>query len=431
MGKTGGNGRTRYSLRYGGGTVDVTVPDASLEAVLLPRGAAGASGPGEVRRALAHPIGTPRLRDIVRPGERVAVVTSDITRPMPSATVLPEILAELDAAGVCRRDVTVVFALGSHRLHTEEEKRRLVTDAVYETVRCVDSDGHDCVRLGVTSRGTPVDIFAPVAAADRVVCLGNIEYHYFAGYSGGMKAIMPGVSTRDAIQANHSRMTLDAAGPGRLDGNPVREDIEETARFLRVDFIVNVVLDEKKKIVRAFAGHPVGAHREGCAFLDGLYGVPVARRADIVVVSPGGLPKDINLYQAHKALDNAGRAVREGGVVILVAACPDGLGEAVFERWIRRSTTPDAMVAAIRERFELGGHKAAAIAMVRRRARIFLVSELDPGLAARIFMEPMKDVGTALARAFEALGPDARVILMPCGGSTLPCVATEGGTQTS
>jgi nickel-dependent lactate racemase len=408
--------------------VNVTIPDACLEGVLLPRGAdADADGPGQVRRALREPIGAPRLRDIVHPGERVTVVTSDITRPIPSAVVLPEVLSELDAAGVRRRDVTVVFALGSHRKHTQEEKRRLVSDAVYETVRCVDSDGGDCVRLGVTSRGTPVDVFAPVAAADRVVCLGNIEYHYFAGYSGGMKAIMPGVSTRDAIQANHSLMTLDAAAPGRLDGNPVREDIEETARFLRVDFIVNVVLDEKKRIIRAFAGHPVRAHREGCAFLDGLYGIPIARRADIVVVSPGGFPKDINLYQAQKALDNAGRAVREGGVVILVAACPDGLGEEVFAHWILRSTTPDAMVAAIRERFELGGHKAAAIAMIRQRARIFLVSELDPGLTVRCFMEPRKDVDAALAAAFAALGPDARVLLMPCGGSTLPRVAPEGG----
>ncbi|MGI6169136.1 MAG: nickel-dependent lactate racemase, partial [Christensenellales bacterium] len=307
-------------LGFGKEYVEVDIPEKNLLAVLQPNELEVAlRGEQEVIRALSEPIGTPRLRDIVKKGEKIAVVTSDITRPMPSSVVLPPLLEEMQAAGVSLEDVTVVLALGSHRFHTEEEKRYLVGDEVFDKVRVIDGDPSNCVHLGVTKMGTPVDIVAQVANADRIVCLGNIEYHYFAGYSGGAKAIMPGVSTREAIQSNHSRMVLPEAKAGALEGNPVREDIESVTDFLTIDFILNVVLDEKKTIIRAEAGHHVQAHRAACAFLDSLYKVKIPRRADIVVVSPGGYPKDLNMYQAQKALDNARHAVRDGGIIVWLA----------------------------------------------------------------------------------------------------------------
>ena len=219
-----------------------------------------------MRQALASPIGTPRLRDLVRPGEKIAIVTSDITRPMPTWVVMPPLLEELYSAGVRPEDITLVFALGSHRPHTEAEQRHLAGEQAFAQITCVDSDVTDCVHVGVTARGTPVDIDRRVAEADRRICLGNIEYHYFAGYSGGAKAIMPGVSTRAAIQSNHSRMVEADARAGKLAGNPVREDLEEAAAMVGVDFILNVVLDAHKEIIRAVAGDVTAAHRAGCAF---------------------------------------------------------------------------------------------------------------------------------------------------------------------
>ena len=324
------------------------------------------TGEAEVRRALMEPIVSARLSEIVKSGEKVVIVTSDITRPMPSKTVLPPVMEELLRAGARYEDITVVFALGSHRKHTEEEMRYLVGDDIYEKVRCVDSDVDRCRMLGTTSMGTPVEIFEEVADADRVICLGNIEYHYFAGYSGGAKAIMPGVSTRAAIQANHSAMVREGAMAGALDDNPVRQDIDEVVKFVPIDFIVNVVLDEKKTIIKAVAGHYLHAHREGCRFLDRLYKVRIPEKADIVITTPGGFPKDINLNQAQKALDNAKHAVRDNGVIILLASCSEGYGEKVFERWINTSDSPDSLIERIRTNFELGGHKAAAIALVER-----------------------------------------------------------------
>ncbi|MCX7922904.1 MAG: nickel-dependent lactate racemase [Clostridia bacterium] len=378
------------------------------------------TGADEVNRALSNPIGTGRLSQIVKPGEKIVIITSDITRPMPSKVVLPPLLEELAAANINFEDVTVVFALGSHRKHTEDEKKYLVGEEVYNKVKCIDSDPSDCISMGVTTRGTPVEIFSVVAKADRRICLGNIEFHYFAGYSGGAKAIMPGVSTRAAIQANHKAMVKDAARAGALDDNPVRTDIEEVVKFVPIDFIVNVVLDEKKNIIKAVAGHHVHAHREGCKFLDSLYKVEIPQKADIVITTPGGYPKDINLYQAQKALDNSKHAVRDGGIVILLAACTEGLGEEVFERWMTNAKSMDSMIEDIQKNFELGGHKAAAIALVNKKAKIFVVSDMEKEFVKKLFMEPFDDMNEALKKAFEELGGDAKVLLMPYGGSTLP-----------
>ncbi|MDD4494948.1 MAG: nickel-dependent lactate racemase [Eubacteriales bacterium] len=376
----------------------------------------------EVERAISNPIGTPLLENIVKPGEKVAIITSDITRPMPSSKVLPAVIDRLAKAGVKYGDITVVFALGNHRCHSEEEKIKLAGSEVYNKVKCIDSDRSNFVMAGYSSQGTPFEIFRPVFEADRRICLGNIEFHYFAGYSGGAKAIMPGVSTRNAIQANHSKMVLDAAKAGKLDGNPVREDIEEVAKFAPIDFIVNVVLDEKKRIVKAFAGHHVTAHREGCKFLDTLYSIDIPERADIVIVTPGGFPKDINLYQAQKALDNAKHAVKDGGIVIFVAECTEGLGEEVFERWIMEMTCVDDLIDRVCTCFELGGHKAAAIALVQKKADIYMVSALKDELLEKMFITPFKTVEQALDKALEVKGKDAGIIVMPVGGSTLPSV---------
>lgn len=409
-------------LGYDTSYQEVEIDDHSLIQVLQPNPVESFRGPAEeIIHALQNPIASSRLRDIVKPGEKVAVITSDITRPFPTALVLPHVLEELQTAGVRRDDITVVLGLGIHRQHTDAEREKIIGMPLTE-IHCLDSDPGDCVHLGCTSRGTPVDVFRPVAEADRRVCLGNIEYHYFAGYSGGAKAIMPGVSTHAAIQNNHRMMIREEAAAGRLDGNPVREDIEEATEFLPIDFILNVVLDDKKQVVKAVAGHHRQAHREGCRFLDRLYQVKIPRLADIVVTSPGGFPKDLNVYQAQKALDNAKHAVKPGGIVVLVASCKEGLGEKVFERWINESKNPRDLIERINRHFELGGHKAAAIAMVQEKARVYLVSDLEPSLVEKLHCTPFKNCSDAVSQAFKELGSQAEVIVMPAGGSTLPVV---------
>lgn len=196
----------KYAFGFGKETVYIDLPEKNVIAELRPNEAEiDLTGEAEVIRSLREPIDNRRLRDIVHPGEKIAIVTSDITRPLPSYKILPCVLDELSEAGIPDEDIVIAFGLGSHEGHSEERKRRIVGDKVYDRIRCIDSDVNDFVHMGVTRRGTPVDIFTPVANADRRICLGNIEYHYFAGYSGGAKAIMPGVSTREAIQIQSQR----------------------------------------------------------------------------------------------------------------------------------------------------------------------------------------------------------------------------------
>ncbi len=409
-------------LGYGKGSVLVNVDESRLMGVLEPASieGSGLSERQEIERALLNPVNSPRLETMVKPGEKIVVITSDITRPCPSYKVLPPLMEELCRAGARDNDITIVFALGSHRKHSKEEMKKLVGENIYSRYSCVDLDVDDCVSVGVTKRGTPVDVFRPVVEADRRICVGNIEYHYFAGYSGGAKAILPGVCTKEAIQANHRMMVRADAVTGTLDTNPLRCDIDEVSDLISIDFILNVVLDPHKKILKAVAGHYIDAHREGCHFLDSLYKIRIEKAADIVIVSPGGFPKDINMYQAQKALDNARHAVREGGVIIWVASCGEGFGSAVFEKWIRGADSPDQIIEDIQKHFELGGHKAAAIAMTLKKAGIFLVSDLDADLVRSIFLKPFSDVAEAQKEAYRLLGIDAKTLLMPYGGSTLP-----------
>lgn len=414
------------ALGYHKEKIEVAIPDRNLKGILKPKKPeTDLSEQDVLSEAIQHPIGTPQLRNIVKPGEKVVIVTSDITRPMPTVKVLPVVIEALNQAGIDDQDITVVFGLGVHRKHTKQEHAMLVGEQLSARIQCLDSDPDDVVHLGQTSRGTPVDLFRPVVEADRRICLGNIEYHYFAGFSGGMKAIMPAVSTRQAIQANHSRMVQEAATTGKLEGNPVREDIDEVFKFCPVDYLFNVVLGEDKRIINAFSGDVFQAHRAGCQYLDSLYKVEIDAPADIVIVTPGGFPKDINLYQAQKALDNAKHAVKEGGVIILFAACREGLGEDVFEHWILNAPNPHSMIEDIQRQFELGGHKAAAIAMVMEKASVYLVSEFTPDFTRRLFMLPFADIQAALAHALQAQGADADILVMPYGGSTLPTVPSS------
>ena len=406
---------------YGAGVQTVQVPEKNLMGILTANEMQHERrGEAAVRYALAHPIGAVPLRDLAKPGQKIAIVASDVSRPVPSYELLPAILEELTAAGCRDEDITVVFALGSHRHHTPQEQERLAGSGVFHRVRCVDSDPDDCIHMGDTKSGTPVDVTRVVAEADFRICTGNIEFHYFAGYSGGVKAIMPGVSTPAAIQSNHRMMVSELACAGNLDTNPLRQDIEEAGRICGVDYIVNVVLDEHRKIVYAVAGDAVLAHREGCRYLDRMYRKPIAERADIVLVSQGGAPKDANLYQTQKALDNAKHAVKKGGTIILIGACPEGLGSAKFEQWLTGSPSAHAMVERIGREFELGGHKAAAIGMVLENARIDLVSEMDDDFVRSIFLNPQPSAQTAFEEAMKRYGPDATVLAMPFGGATLP-----------
>ena len=406
---------------YGNGIQNVNVPDKNLMGVLMSNPMEHERrGADAVEYALENPIGSPKLHTLVNPEQKIVIITSDISRPLPSFDVVPAVLDELYKGGVPKENITIVFGLGSHRKQTPEEMKHLVGERAFNEVKCMDSTPEDCVDMGTTPSGTPVDITRVVAEADFRIALGNVEFHYFAGYSGGNKALMPGVSTPAAIQANHRLMVSNDACAGKLEGNPIREDIEEAGKLCPIHFIVNAVLDEHKHIVYAAAGDVIKAHRNACAYLDKMYRKPIPEKADIVIVSQGGAPKDANLYQTQKALDNSKHAVKDGGTIILIGACNEGLGSKKFEEWLVNANTSHELVERIGRDFQLGGHKAAAVAMILEYAKIILISEMDDDFVRSIFMEPMHSAQEAFDEAMEKYGLDAKVLAMPFGGATLP-----------
>jgi nickel-dependent lactate racemase len=410
-------------LAYGRGEVQFEVPESNLLGVFYPKDLVDILEEDKhIQAALAHPIGTPPLREMVRPGGKVAIVTSDLTRPCPSDRMLPYIITELGAAGIPEEDIFIVIALGLHRPMIEEEIDLALSPKIHSRIRTLNHDSNDTVHLGTTSTGTPVEIFRPLVEADFRICLGNLEFHYFAGYSGGAKAVFPGCASRAGVTANHAMMVRPEAAAGRISGNPLRCDLEEAVDMLGVDFIFNVLVDGQKNILAAVAGDVTEAHRAGSAIVAERGMVEIPKLADIVIASPGGYPKDINFYQSHKALENAKYALRDGGIIILVAECSEGVGNQTFESWMFAGTSPEELIHRIQREFVLGGHKAAAIAAIQTRCKIYLVSGMPPEFVRQGNITPFSTVKEALDAAFHQLGEDSEVIILPQAVSVLPHV---------
>ena len=411
-------------LAYGDGHIDVQLPESNLMGVFNPVKSEDKKPQGSekdlIQQALKQPIGTQPLRQLVKKGDKVAIVTSDLTRPCPSERLIPPLLNELAAAGVPDEDIFIVLGLGLHRPMSEEEIDQALSPEIHQRIKVLNHDVQDTVRLGTTSRGTPVEFFRPVVEADFRICVGNLEFHWFAGFSGGAKAILPGCASKATVTANHAMMIEPKAAPGVIEGNPLRADIEEGVAMLGVDFILNAVVDREHKITNVVAGDVIAAHRKGCQLIAERGKVRVPEKADIVLASAGGFPKDINLYQSHKAMQNAFYFVKEGGIIILVAECREQMGNDLFEDWMFAASSPAEILTRIRGEFILGGHKAAALAAILDKVNVYLVSGLPAILTERLFMTPFAHPNDALKAALERSGENSRLLVLPEAVSTIP-----------
>ena len=408
-------------LAFGSGISELSIPEKNVSSIILPsESTIKEEGASLIKKALENPIKSRRLSEIVNPDSRVAIIVSDVTRPTPTAKILPPLLDELYLGGAKNENITIVFALGLHRLQTEEECRQLVGEEIFENIRCIQHDRKRCRLIGETSFGTPVEVFEEVLDSDLVVSTGTLEFHYYAGYGGGGKSILPGVSSEKSILSFHSFYSklFEGSPLSGKAGSPARQNIEEAARIAGLDFILNVVINSKKEIVAAVAGDFIEAHRKGAAYVDVMYKVPV-EPADAVVVSCGGFPKDINLYQATKSLEHAIPAVKEGGSIILVAECAEGIGNKVYECWNRECKIPDDAVERFKHCFEFGGHKAAIVGKAAKEFKLYLVSKLPEAESKKAFFTPAKSIEEAL-EAILSENPEAKVHVMPHGGCTLP-----------
>ena len=412
-------------LPYGKTEVCARIPAKNFLGKIEPKEKPGVDDAiAEIKRALQEPIGTKRISEIAKPGDKVAIVVDDFTRPAPSYLMVPPILEELNNAGVKNEDITIIFACGTHRPVTDEEARRLLGEEIAGKIKYVSHNcsAKDHVYVGTTkTHGTKVYLNRIFVEADVKILTGDVGLHYYAGYGGGRKSILPGISSCETIQHNHAMLLHKNAHTGILEGNPIHEDMMEAAELAKIDFILNVVLNSKGEIVRAFAGDWRKVFYEGVKLVDEMYKVPVERKADIVVVSCGGHPFDIDLYQAYKAVDGALEVVKRGGVIVWVAECSEGYGNQVFYEWMKKYRTLKEVERAIKRKFKLGGHKAYYLLKALEKAKIILVSVMPDYYAMDVFkLRTSRSVNEAIDEAFRIAGKNAKVWAIPYGNVTQP-----------
>ena len=415
------------TLKYGHGTQTSNIPDENYMGELnVATDLPGAEDPyAEVMRSLRDPIGTPPLAEMVKGVGTVAIVVNDHTRKTPTRLILPPVLDELNAAGVPDSAVTVIFGCGTHRDVTPEEADYLLGDQCSGRVKYENHEhkADDLVDLGDNGLGNNVWMNRTFATADFRILIGDIEFHYYAGYSGGRKSVLPAVAGDSTIQHNHAQLLHPNATAGNLVDNPIHDDMVATARLAKADFIVNTVNNTQREIVRSFAGDLEAAHFEGVKMVDSMYKVKIPEAYDIVVVSSGGAPKDLDIYQGTKSVDNALRAVRKGGALIALLEAPEGLGHKVFDSWIREYGTVEELEDQVKHAFKLGGHKAYYIRKYNAYAKVFLVTSLDHDMVEGVLgLTKPADFQDAVDMAIDHVGHDAKVLVIPVGDKILPCV---------
>jgi nickel-dependent lactate racemase len=423
----------KVRLPYGRQGLEVELPEQAE--VLLPKRVPALARPEEaVHQALREPIGSRPLAELVRPAHRVAIVFSDITRPTPNHILLPAILSELAAKGVPQENVVLVNATGMHRPNTREELIAMLGRDVVDRYRIVQHDARDKnqqVFLSKNERGAEIWINGDYMEADIRILTGFVEPHIFAGYSGGGKAVLPGIAGAEIIMSNHGGPMLahPKATWCQTQGNPVFEEVRRVALATQPAFIVNVTLNERKQTTGVFAGEMVQAHDAGIAFAENAYLQPVPRRYDIVVATNMGYPADINLYQSVKGMSVAAQAVKEGGAIVLAAECADGLGQAHYAEMLAWRQTPQELLDMVLEPgfAELEQWAIQCQTMVQVKADLYLYSSLGAEETKRTHLKHCQDIGKTVAALSEDFrrtngGKEPAILALPFGQLAVPRV---------
>jgi lactate racemase len=382
----------------------------------------------EIGAAIDAPVDSPPLADLIEAGDTVLIVVSDATRASASASIVNLLVRRLIEHGVSPRDIDIIFATGLHRPVTAEEKRELLTPFIAQRIKTLDHDASaaaSLVDLGRSERGTPVLLNRALLEHTHVILTGSINFHYFVGFTGGRKAIAPGLAGAQTIEATHM-LALDferggrraGVGTGLLDGNVVHEECERIAARVAPSFLINAVTDERGRAVHVYAGDWRAAHRRGCAEYAADHSVEIDARRPVVIASCGGSPFDINLIQAHKALEMASYACAEGGTIILVAECVDGFGRADFLKWFAAADS-SALEERLRDGYEVNGQTAWSLLLKAERFRVVLVSALAEADARLMRLTPARTLADALAQVDQR----AEGYILPRGATLLPRVA--------
>ena len=419
------------NLPYGYSFLNVGIPDRFTFNILDTKYVAGVKNEREaILESLKHPLGCAPLLELINRNDKVAIITTDNTRPCPDDRILPVILTVLEEK-IPRENIVIIVGLGLHRPLSNEE---LINKLGKDIVDCYDVVNHDpdmTVNIGKTSRGVPVEINSLVVEADFRISIGFIEPHFFAGFSGGRKSISPGVSSAISIRNNHSYRMLEhpCARAGVLNNNPVHEDMVEQARIAGLDFIVNVLLNADNEITDVFSGDMVVAHEAGCRKAEDTLRVTIEKPSNITLTTNGGAPLDLDFYQTCKAIDTAAQVTRADGIIIVAASCFEGVGPEEFRALHASVRSPDELLAVLsRDDSHAGGvsWQNQKLARAQVNHRIFLFSNLDDDVASSMMVTPIESITSGLEMAYNSLGGSAELTIIPRGPLVLATLNLSG-----
>jgi nickel-dependent lactate racemase len=412
-------------LPYGDDFISADLPSPNVNYVIRSKNIPGVKNElVEIRKNLRNPIGCPSLRNCIQKRDKVVIIVTDNTRPCPDARILPIILEELETV-IPRQNVRIIVALGLHPPLNKEELAKKLGDEIIENYIVENHNPDLIVRLGTTSRGNPVEVNSEVVEADFRISTGLIGPHFFAGFSGGRKSIMPGVSSARAIRHNHNLKMIENPNSraGILAGNPIHEDMVEQAKMAKLDFIVNVLLNPKKQITHIFAGNPWLAHETGCTTEMEIVQTKIDHKIDISIVSNGGAPADLDFYQTCKGIDTASQVTREGGIIIAVSSCHRGLGAEDFRVIHASAKSPRDVLEKLRKAGHTsGGWQNLILAKAQLNHTIYLLSDMEDSIVGQMKITPIHTIDEGLDRAFKVLGKNAEIAVIPEGPLVLPTI---------
>ena len=421
---------TEIELAYGESSFKLTIDQRRFSVITTDSSSENPLTDVEVGETFDSPIGSPPLDEVVSSDDSVLIVVSDATRATASAQIVNLLVRRLIQLGVSPANLAIIFATGIHRPVTPEEKLELLTPFIVQRVRTLNHDAYDpssLISLGTTERGVPVEVNKALREFSKTIVLGGVGFHYFAGFTGGRKSICPGLASAATIEGTHM-LALDfvrggrqaGVGTGLLDGNAVHEECERIAKLVGPAFGINTIVDEGKRAVRLFCGDWRSSHRAACDEYLSSHSVEIAAKKDLVIVSCGGFPHDINFIQAHKALEMASQACKEGGSIILLAECRDGLGRPDFLKWFDSHDSRE-LEHRLRTYYEVNGQTAWSLLTKAERFRVHLVSNLAPGDVKKMHMEPSVSLDIAL----DKLNQWQECYVMPRGAAVLPRVVSS------
>ena len=422
----------KYTFRYGDGTVEIPLDEKNVLGELHGnRVPAIEDIPAALDEALNAPVDAPALKDWLRPGNRVCLIVSDMSRFwMRQDKVIPPLVDYMNRAGIPDAQITILVANGTHVGGDESELRTLVTDSIYDRIRVVNHDclAPDLVDVGVTPHGTRVRIHPLAAHADKVVCLGACTHHVMAGFGGGRKSILPGVSAMDTICHNHA-FALDPSclrsnpriGNGKTVDNPLNDDMCEAAALVKNLYVVNLVMNAEMQLAEIYAGHYLTSWQKACEAVDRIYRVDVPERADMIVASCGGFPKDMSLYQGTKTIDNIEFGLKKGGTLVLLIEARDGGGPEEYFDWIR-DWTNGTMETRLREHFTVPGYIFLLNCEQAKRYNILMLTSVPAETVAPMGLKAFSDV-ESLMKCAQPEGK--KIYVIPNGSTVVPYVKEE------